>query len=64
VKHWLRPIVDRFQVAKASRACADPLSKQELKRLKTERPAAEYDALKDMLWSCRKPWADLSPEER
>jgi transposase len=59
-----RVVIDRFQVAQAYRAGADSLRKQELKRLKAELPAAEYATLKGTLWPCRKPWADLSPEER
>jgi transposase len=64
-----RVVIDRFHVAKAYRGCADHLRhasipQQELKRLKAERPAAEYAALKGTLWLFRKPWADLSPEER
>jgi transposase len=59
-----RVVIDRFHVAKAYRACADTLRKQELKRLKAELPAAEYATLKGTLWLFRKPWANLSPEER
>ena len=59
-----RVVVDRFHVAKAYRACADQLRKQELKRLKAELPKEEQAALKGTLWLFRKPWADLSPEEQ
>ena len=59
-----RVVVDRFHVAKAYRACADQLRKQELKRLKAELPKAEHAALQGTLWPFRKPWADLSPEEQ
>jgi transposase len=59
-----RVVIDRFHVAKAYRVCADNLRKHELKRLKTELPAAEYAALKGTLWPFRKPWARLSPGER
>jgi transposase len=54
-----RVVIDRCHIAQAYRRCADPLSQQELRRLKTE------DAvLKGRWWPFRKPWADLSPEER
>jgi transposase len=59
-----RVVVDRFQVAKAYRACADPLRKQELKRLKAELPQEEQATLKGTGWPFRTPWADLNPEER
>jgi transposase len=59
-----RVVIDRFHVAKAYRACADQLRKQELKRLKAELPHEEYAALKGTLWLFRRPWADLSPEEQ
>ena len=59
-----RVVVDRFHVAKAYRACADRLRKQELKRLKAELPKEEYAALKGTLWLFRRPWLDLSPEEQ
>ncbi len=50
-------VVDRFPVAKAYRTCADPLRKQELKRLKVELPEAEYAALKGTWWLFRNHWA-------
>jgi len=56
-------VIDRCHVAKAYRACADQLRKQELERLKAALPNAEHAALKGTLWPFRKPWADLSPEE-
>jgi transposase len=59
-----RVVIDRFHVAKAYRGCTDQLRKQELKRLKAELPQEEYGALKGTLWLFRRPWADLSPEER
>ena len=59
-----RVVIDRFHVAKAYRACADRLRKQELKRLKAELPKEEYAMLKGTLWLFRKSWADLSPAER
>jgi transposase len=59
-----RVVIDRFHVAKAYRACADHLRKQELKRLKRELTHEEYARLKGTLWLFRRPWADLSPEEQ
>ena len=60
-----RVVVDRFHVAKAYRACADQLRKQELKRLKAELPKEEHAALKGTLWLFRKPWAALrAPRSR
>jgi transposase len=59
-----RVVVDRFHVAKAYRACADQLRKQEIKRLKAELPKAEHAALKGTLWLFRRPWLDLNPEEQ
>jgi transposase len=66
-----RVVIDRFHVAKAYRACADSLRhasipQQELKRLKAERPAAEYAALKGTLLRYRrglfrKPQGPLEP---
>ena len=49
-----RVVIDRFHVAKAYRACADQLRKQELKRLKAELPKEEQAVLKGTLWLFRK----------
>lgn len=57
-----RVVVDRFPEAKAYRACAEQVRKQELKRLKAERPQAEYARLKGPWWPFRKPGTDLSAE--
>lgn len=56
-------VVDRYHVAKNYRACADKLRQQELKRLKTELPKAEYDTIKGAMWPFRKNKADLKPKE-
>ena len=53
-------VVDRFHVAKKYRDCADKLRKQELKRLKVELSAEEYQALKGVMWPFRRNKADLS----
>ena len=58
-------VIDRFHVAKAYRACADQLRKQELKRLKAELPKEEQAALKGTLWLFRKSRAALrAPRSR
>ncbi len=56
-------VVDRYQVAKKYRDCADNLRKQELRRLKTELSEADYDTLKGAMWPFRKNKADLKPQE-
>jgi transposase len=58
-------VVDRFQVAKAYRGCADELRKQEFKRLKKTLSQDEYEAtVKGTMWLFRTPWVDLKDEER
>jgi transposase len=59
-----RVVIDRFHVAKAYRACADQLRKQELRRLKTALSKDEYAMLTGTLWLFRRPWLDLSPAEQ
>lgn len=56
-------VVDRYHVAKKYRACADTLRKQEVRRLKTEVPEAEYKMLKGVMWPFRKNKADLGQNE-
>jgi transposase len=56
-------VVDRYHVAKKYRDCADTLRKQELKRLKTELPEAQYQSLKGVMWPFRKNKADLAQSE-
>jgi transposase len=66
VKEVLDPavvVVDRYHVAKKYRDCADTLRKQELKRLKTELPEAEYQSLKGVMWPFRHNQADLAQSE-
>jgi transposase len=55
--------VDRYHVAKKYRDGADKLRKQELKRLKTELPADEYETIKGAMWPFRKNQAALKPHE-
>src|SRR5512144_2928373 len=57
-------VVDRFHVAQVYHACVDQLRKQELKRLKQELPAAEYEPLKGLLWRVRQDWTALSEAEQ
>ena len=56
--------VDRFHVAQSYRDSVDHLRKQELKRLKQELPAAEYEPLKGLLWVVRQDWMALSNAEQ
>lgn len=56
-------VVDRYHVAKKYRDGADTLRKQELRRLKTELPEAQYQSLKGVMWPFRKNKADLSQNE-
>jgi transposase len=57
-------VVDRFHVAKNYRDCVDTLRKSECRRLKKELPETEYEAIKGVLWPCRKNNCDLTTEER
>lgn len=60
----VKVVVDRFHVAEKYRAAADTVRKQELKRLKRELAAADYQQLQGHLWAFRKNSADLRPDER
>ena len=60
----VRIVIDRFHVARAYRDGLDDLRKQELRRLKKELPATQYQQLKGSLWALRKKPVDLTPEER
>ena len=55
--------MDRFHVAKRYRKGLDERRKKELKRLKKERPEADYQAFKGLMWLLRKNPAELKPEE-
>jgi transposase len=59
-----RIVIDRFHVAKSYHAAADNLRKHELKRLKGELDAEDYQQLKGSMWAFRKKPAELKPEER
>ena len=56
-------VIDRCHVAQHYHKAADTLRKQELKRLKAERPKEVVDQLKHTLWPFRKRKADLTKEE-
>ena len=59
------PVIDRFHVAQHYRNDFDDLRKQELRRLKKELPTDIYDQdCKGMLWTLRKNYAALDPDER
>jgi transposase len=60
----VRIVIDRFHVARAYRDGLDDLRKQELKRLKEELPATDYQQLRGNLWAVRKKPADLTGEEK
>ena len=57
-------VVDRYHVAKKYREGADLLRRQELKRLKRELSADEYEQIKGAMWPFRKNGADLTAEEQ
>ena len=59
-----RIVVDRFHVTVYYHQAADDLRQSELKRLKQELPAEEYQLLKGSMWAFRKKPADLRAEER
>jgi transposase len=60
----LNIVIDRFHVAKNYRDAVDTVRKQELRRLKEELPAEEYEDVKGLMWACRKNNVDLTDEER
>src|SRR5882724_4186521 len=60
---WAEIAIDRFPVARASRDCADTGRKQELKRLTSAWPKAEYTGLQGAMWPFRKRPGDLKPPE-
>src|SRR5512143_2582508 len=57
-------VVDRFHVTPGYHDSVDQLRKQELKRLKQELPAAEYEPLKGLLWPVRQDWTALSEAQQ
>jgi transposase len=57
-------LIDRFQVARHYRDCADTLRKQELKPLRTELPKDTAKHLERTLWPFRKRLADLQDDQK
>jgi transposase len=57
-------VIDRFHVARNYREGVDTLRKQEMRRLKKELSAEQYDEIKGLMWACRKNNADLTDDER
>ena len=60
---WAEIVIDRFHVARAYRDGADTVHKQELKRLKSAMPKAEYAEITGAMWPFRKRPGDLKPPE-
>ena len=56
-------VIDRFHVAQAYRNCADKVRKQELKLLKEQLSAKEYEQIKGAMWPFRKSPEELKDEE-
>jgi len=61
---WAEIVIDRFHVARAYRDCTDTVRKQELKRLTSALPKAEYAEITGAIWPFRKRPGDLEPQER
>jgi transposase len=61
---WAEIVIDRFHVARAYRDGADTVRTQELKRLKSALPKAEYAEITGAMWPFRKRPGDLEPQER
>jgi transposase len=57
-------IIDRFHVAKNYRNAIESVRKKEMKRLKNELSDEQYSRLKNVMWLLRKPYSDLSEEEK
>jgi transposase len=60
---WAEVVIARVHVARAYRDCADTGRKQELQRLKSALPPAEYAESKGTMWPFRKRPAALEPQE-
>lgn len=61
---WAKLVIDRFHVAKAYRACADKVRKQEVKRLRQTLSKTAYEEIKGALWPFRKSPETLKDKER
>jgi transposase len=57
-------VIDRFHVAEHYYEAADTLRKKEMKRLKHDLPAEEYQQFHGLMWLFRHRAADLSPEDQ
>jgi transposase len=57
-------VVDRFHVAEHYYDAADTLRKKEMRRLKRDLPAEEYQQLHGLMWLFRHRAADLTPQDR
>jgi transposase len=56
-------VIDRFHVTQHYNKAAEKLRQHEVKRLKQELPAAEYQQLKGHMWAFRKKKMDLVSKE-
>jgi transposase len=61
---WAEIVIDRFHVARASRACADTVRKKDLKRRTRALSKAAYAELTGAMWPFRQQPEDRKPEER
>jgi len=59
----VRLVIDRFHITRAYRDGLEHVRKTELRRLKKELSAQEYERLKGSMWALRKEKQDLTPEE-
>jgi transposase len=59
----VRLVIDRFHITRAYRNGLEHVRKTELRRLKKELSAQEYERLKGSMWALRKEKPDLTPEE-
>lgn len=59
----VRLVIDRFHITRAYRDGLEQVRKTELRRLKKELSAQEYERLKGSMWALRKEKQDLTPEE-
>lgn len=57
-------VADRFHVAKLYREGFESLRKKEMKRLKKELSETEYRGLKNIMWILRKPYSNLTSDEK
>jgi len=60
----VKVVIDRCNKAKLYHNSLDSLRKSEMKRLKEELPAEEYQELKNVMWTLRKNLSELDFEEK